>query len=329
MAIDIHSHVIPEGLLDMFERDAGRSFGVSVERAHDGARIVRHAEGYQYPLPAVFYDLDRRLQDMAAQGIDGAVLSLSPTMFFYDAAPAAGARLAAAANEALRSLQDHPSRCFRSLGVLPLQDAAASLAELDHVARLGLCGVHIGTRVGDRGVTDPAFAELWAALERRGMMVLLHPYYTGDRPGLGRYYYSNLIGNPLDTAVALADLIFSGTLERHPGLKVCLVHGGGFLPYQVGRLDRGFAVRPETQGALRAAPSTFMRRVYFDTITHHPLSLRFLVEMAGADRVLLGSDFPFDMGDPAPRRFVDELPLGDAEKAQILGGNARALAGWD
>lgn len=325
--IDIHSHVIPAMVLDLVGGDS--RYGIRVERTAGSSRCVRHAEGYQYPLPDSFFDLDQRLQEAAAMGIDGAVLSLSPTIFCYEAPPEAGRRLAHVANEEMARMQGHASRRFRSLGVLPLQDAAAALEEVAHVAGLGLAGVHIGTRVADTSIADPSFAGLWHELERRRMFVLLHPYYTGDRPHLARYYYSNLIGNPLDTTVALADMIFSGLLEAHPRLAACFVHGGGFLPYQAGRLDRGFAVRQETRaGGLIASPSTFMRSVYFDTITHHPDALRFLVEVAGPGRVLLGSDFPFDMGDPAPRRVVDALPLDEADKAKILGDNARALVRW-
>jgi aminocarboxymuconate-semialdehyde decarboxylase len=214
-----------------------------------------------------------------------------------------------------------------AMATLPLQDAAASVAEMDRVHALGFRSVEIGTHVAGRPLDAPALEPVWARAEALGMAVFVHPYAPLGRDRLGAYFLRNLLGNPFETAVAMSRLVFGGVLERYPRLRVCLAHGGGAVPSVIGRLERGFTV----EGACRARgaqpPTTYLRRVWYDTITHDRPALEFLVARVGASQVVLGSDYPFSIGDPDPVATVEALRIERAAKDAILGGNAAALLG--
>jgi aminocarboxymuconate-semialdehyde decarboxylase len=192
---------------------------------------------------------------------------------------------------------------------------------------LGLRGAQIGSNVAGKNLDDPELEPVWATAAELDAFILLHPINVAGADRLSSYYLGNLIGNPLDTTIAAACLVFSGVLERHPSLKICLAHGGGFVPYQAGRFVHGWHVRAEPKSKLGKPPTDSLKRFYFDTIVHSKEVLEFLVGNAGADRVLLGSDYPFDMGMPEGVAQVRGLPISAAEQSAILGGRARALLG--
>jgi aminocarboxymuconate-semialdehyde decarboxylase len=291
--VDIHTHVIPAPLLARAE--AGRLFGVRTE----GGGLV-HPEGFRYPITADFHDRDALLARMAATGVDRSIVSLAPTLFLYDKSPAEGAELAREANDAVAALV-RGAAALDGFATLPLQDPAAAAGELRRaVGELGLLGAQIGTSAGSVPLDAPALAPVLEEAQRLGVPLVLHPYYTGDKPGLGDFYMTNTVGNPLDTCVAATRLIVSGALDRFPRLKVALVHGGGFFPYQLGRLDRAYAVRAELQGAIARPPSEYLQRFWIDGLLHADAPLAFLARLVGPDRLVLGTDLPFDMGDPAP-----------------------------
>jgi aminocarboxymuconate-semialdehyde decarboxylase len=200
--------------------------------------------------------------------------------------------------------------------------------ELRHAMTvLGLRGIQIGSNIAGKNLDDPELEPVWAAAAELGAFILLHPINVAGMDRLGSYYLNNLIGNPLDTTIAAACLVFSGVLERHPSLKICLAHGGGFVPYQAGRFLHGWHVRAEPKKKLPKPPTDSLQRFYFDTIVHSKEVLEFLVGNAGADRVLLGSDYPFDMGTPDGVLQVRSLSLPAAEQASILGGLAQTMLG--
>jgi aminocarboxymuconate-semialdehyde decarboxylase len=190
---------------------------------------------------------------------------------------------------------------------------------------LGLRGMQIGSNVAGRNLDDPELEPVWATAAELGAFILLHPINVAGADRLSSYYLGNLIGNPLDTTIAAACLVFSGVLERHPSLKICLAHGGGFVPYQAGRFVHGWHVRTEPKRSLPKPPTESLARFYFDTIVHSKDVLEFLVGNAGAGRVLLGSDYPFDMGMPEGVRQVRGASIPAAEQSAVLGGRARAL----
>jgi aminocarboxymuconate-semialdehyde decarboxylase len=217
---------------------------------------------------------------------------------------------------------------FVALATLPMQSPRRAVDELDRAVRLpGVRGVYLGTNVNGRELDDPAFLPVWERIDELELPVFLHPLNVVGAERLGAYYLANLLGNPYDTGIAAARLIFGGVLDRFPKLSVCLPHAGGTLPYLIGRLDCGKKVRREL-GHMKRSPSAYLRRFTYDTISHAPASLRYLIDLVGADRVLLGSDYCFDLGYRRPVEVVTRLAgLGRADQARILGGNAARLLG--
>ena len=187
---------------------------------------------------------------------------------------------------------------------------------------------HGGGKTAARALSDPRFRPVLRRAEELGVFILTHPYYIGNKAGLEDYYLTNLIGNPLETALMVADLMFSGTLDDLPDLKIGLAHGGGFVPYQIGRLVHGHSVRGETRARSQTSPLELLRRFYFDTVVFEPQAVSFLAGLVGADKVFLGTDAPFDMGDEEPLRTIADAPgLSDDQRARIAGGTALALLG--
>jgi aminocarboxymuconate-semialdehyde decarboxylase len=237
-----------------------------------------------------------------------------------------GERLARAFNDACAEAHAaYPDR-FVGCAMLPMQDPPRALAELDRAARLpGIRGVYMGTNVGGRELSDPAFFPVFERCEALRLPVLLHPLNVVGHARLAPFYLHNLLGNPYDTAIAAAHLVFGGVLDRLPKLTVCLPHAGGALPYLWGRLQRGQAVRPEAKRAAKKPVRAYLRRFTYDTITHDPRALRYLIDMVGADRVVLGSDFCFDMGYERPRDIVGRVGLGQGDARKVLGATAARL----
>ena len=317
-AVDLHTHFLPRFFVD--EAGAGEVFGVRVE---DG--LVIHPQGFRYPVHPTFVDVEAKLAEMDAAGIDVSVLSSAPTLFFYDAPAAEAVGFARRSNDALAEMAGASPR-LAGLATLPLQDPEGAAAELERaVAELGLHGAHIGTNCGTVPLDDPSMAPVLAAAERLDVPLMLHPYYVGPKPGLEDYYLVNSMGNPLDTSVAAVRLISSGTLDRFPTLRVALVHAGGFLPYQVGRFDHAFDVRPEARVAIDRPPSSYLDRFWMDTITHSDEALQFLAERIRPDRLYIGTDQPFDMADVAP---VERLCRVGVD-VDATGGAAAALLNID
>jgi aminocarboxymuconate-semialdehyde decarboxylase len=317
-AVDLHTHFLPRFFVD--EAGAGEVFGVRV--VDD---LVIHPQGFRYPVRPTFVDVEAKLAEMDAAGLDVSVLSSAPTLFFYDAPPAEAVTFARRSNDALAELAGASAR-LAGLATLPLQDPEAAAAELERaVGDLGLLGAHIGTNCGTVPLDDPSMAPVLDAAERLDVPLMLHPYYVGPKPGLEDYYLVNSMGNPLDTSVAAVRLISSGALDRFPGLRVALVHAGGFLPYQVGRFDHAFDVRPEARVAIDRPPSTYLDRFWMDTITHSDEALEFLAGRIGPDRLYIGTDQPFDMADVAP---VERLRRVGVD-VDATGGAAAALLNID
>ena len=321
--IDVHAHVIPPVLVEAM-RAGGAPDGIRIEEA-GGAPWVVHRQGYRYPLLEAFHDVPARLTAMDAAGVDAAVLSVAPPLFLYWIEAAAAREAAVAINDALAAMVAQAPDRFVAIATLPLQDPAAAVAELRRcVGELGMRGAQVGPHVEGTGLDDPSLRPVLAAAQELGVPLVVHPYYVGTAPGLlDDFYLTNLQGNPEQTAVCASRLILSGTLDALPGLDVVLVHGGGHLPYQIGRLDHGHRVRPEA--ALPASPpSEYLRRFHYDTLTHRPASTRWLLEQVGADRVLYGTDMPFDMG-AGP--LLEQLggPDGLDDLHAVAHGNAERL----
>ena len=296
-----------------------------IDRSADGARL-EVAGASQWPFPRGGWDVDQRLADMDRTRVDLEVVSAVVPTFCYHLEPQLALAFAQIQNEAFAALvRAHPDR-FVGLATLPMQAPELAAQELRRaVHELELRGAEIGTNVAGRNLDDPEFAPVWEAAQEVDAFVFVHPDRVAGTDRLSRYYLSNILGNPLDTSIAIASLVFGGVVERYPTLTLCFAHGGGFIPYQRGRLRRGWVVRPEAKG-LRGPPEESLSRLYFDTILHSPAALGYLVGTVGSDRVLLGSDYPFDMGPDDPVADVLAVPgLDRAARDQILGDTAARL----
>jgi len=276
------------------------------------------------PITPHYHDLEVRLKTMGSRGVTVHALSLMPPMVYW-ADGALGLRLARIVNDGMaEASRAHPER-FVFLATLPMQDPEAAINEVDRaVTELGCRGIYLGTNVRGKELTDPSFAPIFERIDALKMPIFLHPLNVIGVQRLTSYYLHNLLGNPFDTAVAAANIIFSGLLDRFPKLQICLPHAGGAFPYLIGRLNHGWRVRQECK-ALKKAPSSYLRRFTYDTISHAPESLDYLIKLVGADRVMMGSDYCFDMGYDRPVNIVTALQLSRADKEKILSGNAARL----
>jgi aminocarboxymuconate-semialdehyde decarboxylase len=231
-------------------------------------------------------------------------------------------------NEKIAEICQQHSNRFVGLGTVPLQDVDEAVKELKRLAgELSLKGVIVSSNVNGRDLDDPVFFPLLETAASLGLLVYIHPHDTAGADRMQKFYLTNLIGNPLDTTIAAARLIFSGVLEKLPALKICLSHAGGHLPYIIGRLHHGYAVRPECRADIRQSPMAYFKQLYFDSITHLPAALEYLIGIAGSERVLMGSDYPYDMADEHPVTFIRNLSISKDDKQKILGGNIIKLLG--
>jgi aminocarboxymuconate-semialdehyde decarboxylase len=324
---DIHAHLFSARVEAVVADEPGRAAELrELARFQGEASVATNLQMLRDIQPAL--TLDGRLAHMDGHGIDVQVVSISPSQYCSWAEPAVAAAVADAAHHDLAELVAAAPDRFRAFGTVALQHPTLAAEQLTRAVReFGLDGVMIPTAAGGRDLSHPALDQLWSAAESVGAAVFIHPWSCplGDR--LGAWYLSNIVGNPTETAVALSHLIFGGVLDRHPDLRVCGAHGGGYLPHAIGRSDHGWRVRPESRSCVEA-PSSYLSKLWFDTVVHDPIALRSLIDRVGADRVLLGSDFPFDMGDDDPLGALDATPgLTRSEREAISAANAVAFLG--
>ncbi|MBI3079554.1 MAG: amidohydrolase [Deltaproteobacteria bacterium] len=321
--IDIHAHFYPEPYLRLLAEE-GERLGVRLRRQSRGGLVFEMRDGVLGPIQPAFTDLDLRLKEMNRQRVDVHALSLTRPMVYW-AEGSLGLKLAQATNDAIAEAhQAFPDR-FVGFATLPMQEPDLALQELDRAARLpGIRGVYLGTNVNGRDLSHADFLPLFQRIEELRLPVFLHPLHVIGRERLKPYFLYNLLGFPFDTAVAA---VFSGLLDRFPGLTACLPHAGGSFPYLVGRMNRGHKIHPDCK-QIEHRPSTYLRRFTYDTISHDPLALLYLIRLVGPDRVMLGSDFCFEIGYDRPVQVVTRLaPLSSSDQRRILGGNASRLLG--
>jgi aminocarboxymuconate-semialdehyde decarboxylase len=325
--IDVHAHFFPENFLRLVEQE-GAASGARIDRSKQAGPAIVLAGSSTPPLAPQFWDLDLRRKAMDRTGVGVQALSLTMPMVYF-ASPGLGRRLALAFNDALGEAHTAFPDRFVGCATLPMQDPSLAVTELERAARLpGVRAVYLGTNVNGRELSDPTFAPVFERCQEYELPVLLHPLNVVGAARLSPFYLTNLLGNPVETAVAAAHLVFGGVLDRFPRLQVCLPHAGGALPYLYGRLQHGQRVRPEVRDRARRPFGAYLRRFTYDAISHSPEALRYLVSLVGADRVMLGSDYCFDMGYERPRDIITKrLGLKAADQARILRGNAARLLG--
>ncbi|MEU2339165.1 amidohydrolase family protein [Streptomyces sp. NPDC006654] len=323
--VDVHAHV----LLPEVEALVGDLPGLAEAKALDARRNGPAALAVSGPMVREripkLTDPAARLAAMDAQGVDVQLVSPSPSHYHYWADEETAEKVYRLANEATAAHCSVAPGRLRGLGLAPLQHPRQAVHALEHAMEQGLLGVEISSHAPGRELSDPAYEPFWTGAEETGAIVFLHPFGCTLDERLDRWYLSNTVGQPVENAVALSHLIFSGVLDRHPGLRLIAAHGGGYLPTHIGRSDHAWQARSDAGAGCARLPSSYLRRLYFDSLVHDPHVLRELVRAVGPERVLLGSDFPFDMGTDDPLGALRAAGLSDTDFHAVRGGNAAAL----
>ncbi|MER5184063.1 amidohydrolase family protein [Streptomyces sp. NPDC002896] len=322
--VDFHGHLAVPAADALVAGTPGLAAELAAEqRAHSPASLTANRAQLQR-LSGKLTEVAERLTDLDAMGVDIQVVGPMP-MHHYWAEPDLAVRLARTVNEAVAAhCAQAPERLY-GLGTVPLQHPDLAVALLDEaITEYGLYGISVSTTVDSRELADPAHDEVWRKAEELGAVVFVHPWACSLGERLATHYLGNTVGQPVETTVALSHLIFTGVLDRFPRLKLVAAHGGGYLPTYAGRSDHAWHVRPDARGCAEP-PSTYLRRMWFDALVYTPRALRRLVEEVGADRVVLGTDYPFDMGVDDPVARLDAAGLSPADRGAIAGENALGL----
>jgi aminocarboxymuconate-semialdehyde decarboxylase len=323
-AVDIHAHYFPQSFLDLVEKH-GPAHGFEWKLVEGKGPQFKHGALTTGPVGPKFVDLDARLAAMDEQGVAVHALSLSQPMVYW-AKDDLARRICETYNDALaRAHEKNPKRLV-GLATLPMHQPKLALAEIERAAKLpGMRGFYIATQVLGKNLSDPAFMPVYERIEASGLPLFLHPVEVIGAERLAQFYLTNLLGNPFESAIAAAHLIFGGVLDRFPRLVVCLPHAGGAFPWLAGRLNRGWEKRADLK-QIKQAPVEYLRRFYYDTVGYSDHVIEYLVKVVGADRVLMGSDYCFPIAYERPVEIVTAHPaLDEATKRGIVEGNARKL----
>lgn len=329
VVIDIHAHVMtPEAeeiAAPLFTPDKDPFIGFSgpVSDAYNRTHFAEILPNLTQPA--------QRLRDMDRMGVEIQAISVAPPQFFYWAEPDVGARLSGMVNDRLFEIvQAHPDR-FVGLGTVPLQDTDLALGELDRVVgELRFNGLEICTNVNGIDFDHPRFLPFFEKVVEHDLLLVVHPNGFTHGQRLADYYLINTLGMPMDSTVFIARMIFGGVMERFPDLKVCVTHGGGYLPFYAARFDHAYEARVDCREHITREPSSYLAQMYFDTMVFDPTMIATLVKRWGADHVLLGTDYPYDMGEADPLGLLAKVEdLADRERTLIAGGNASRLLGLE
>jgi aminocarboxymuconate-semialdehyde decarboxylase len=321
--VDCHAHLAPPAAFERAQQEVG-SQAPHLLRL-EGGPVVQIGNHQLGSLPPEMVDSILAVDALRHMGVDAALFSPPPFLLQYELPPAVGVRWARILNDSLSELLVG-FRGMYGLATVPLQDPAAAAVEVERaVTELRFRGVEIASNVAGIELDNPTLGVFYEAVQELDVPILIHPHYVAGVARMRDYHLRNLVGNPLDTSLAAARLILGGVLDRFPRLKVCLSHAGGYFLAGLGRLDRGYLVRLEAREKISKPPSAYLENFYFDTIGHSNAWLQFVVGQAGANHVLLGTDLPFDMGDPDPVGSVTALGLDQGLYAMIAGENAERL----
>ncbi|MEU3889907.1 amidohydrolase family protein [Streptomyces sp. NPDC029041] len=323
--VDVHAHVLIPGVEALVSELPAQAEARALDARRNGpAALAVNGPMVRERIP-MMTDVTVRLAAMDAQGVDVQLVSPSPSHYHYWADEETAEKLHRLAGEATAAHCAQAPDRLRGLGLAPLQHPEQAVRALEHALDQGLLGVEFSSHAPGRELSDPAYEPFWTRAEETGALLFLHPFGCTLDERLDQWYLSNTVGQPTENAVALSHLIFSGVLDRHPELKLIAAHGGGYLPTHIGRSDHAWSSRSDAGAGCAHLPSSYLKRLYFDSLVHDPHVLRALIGAVGADRVLLGSDFPFDMGTEDPVGALRAARLPDDDFHAVRGGNATAL----
>jgi len=324
LAVDLHCHIhtpAADALVKSEKADPLARYG--------SKRTAEHQKKLRIDLDRKLTSIEQRLADMDKMGIDVQAISTSPLQYYYGVDADIGRSTSNAINARLAEIVASNTDRFVALGTAPMQDPRLAVEALEHcMNELGFRGMELGTNVGGVELADPRYERFWARAEELNAVIFLHPIGFTDPSRLTQHFLTNIIGNPLDTTVAIAHIVFGGILERYPRLKIVAAHGGGYMGHYPARMDHGYKVRPECHDHIKRPPSYYMKKIYYDTMVFGEAQLEHLVNLWGADHVVVGTDYPYDMGYYKPVDFVNGTKsLTRAQKDKIIGGNAAKLLG--
>jgi aminocarboxymuconate-semialdehyde decarboxylase len=326
LAVDLHCHVQTPAADDLAKQTQAPHRDPIDQ--HGSQRTADRQKQLRQELDKKLTSVAQRLKDMDKMGVDVQAISTSPSQYFYRLEPDLGRQTSRLVNENLAEIvAGNPDR-FVALGTLPMQEPTLAVAELEHCMKaLGFRGIEIGTNVRKAELSDARFEPLWKKAQELGAVIFLHPSGFTDTSRMKEHFLTNVIGNPLDTTFALSHIVFGGVLERYPKLKIVAAHGGGYLGHYSARMDHAYRVRPECHDFIKRPPSHYMKKIYYDTMVFSESQLEHLVNDWGADHVVIGTDYPYDMGYYKPVEFVAGAKLTREQKEQIIGLNAAKLLG--
>lgn len=325
--VDVHCHYLSPAVgakyahLQPAKHDATAVYATELSRQVNMKQIQERG--------AKFNQVEVRLKDMDKMGIDVQVISPAPIQYFYFTEPVLGAQISRDINESIAMVVAQRPDRFVGMGTIPLQNVELAIQELEYAVNvLGLRGVEICTSVNGKNLTDPdlKLENFFAKAESMGIVLFLHPMGFSQGERFVEHYFNNVMGNPLETSLALGHLIFDGVLARYPKLKILASHGGGYIASYWARMDHAWKAREDARTVIKKKPSSYLEKIYFDTITHDSQILGNLVDRYGAQRILLGTDYPFDMGEDKPVQLIDGVSHLSAEDRNLIkGGNAMKL----
>jgi aminocarboxymuconate-semialdehyde decarboxylase len=323
LKIDIHTHILPKEIPNWKEQFG---YGGFIKLEHHKpccARMLKDDGHFFREIEDNCWSAEKRIKECDSFGVNVQVLSTVPVMFSYWAKAQDGAEISEFLNDGIAEIVRKFPKRFIGLGTVPMQDTKLAIKELERCRQIGLVGVQIGTNINQLNLGEPQFFDFFAACEESGMAVFVHPWEMMGEKDMKKYWLPWLVGMPAETSRAICSLIFSGVLEQLPNLRICFAHGGGSFPYTLGRIEHGFEVRPDLVAVDNSRnPREYLGKFWLDSLVHDKLMLDYLVKLVGADKIALGTDYPFPLGELQPGKLIETSNLDEETKAKLFHGAA-------